>query len=197
MERCFVELVFESNCQTACPESLVTAVPTEDNLTPMTVATNVVKLAIMPMIAIALARGVDVAVGLDLALGLDLVVGATALAAVVTRGSIVHLHTQNAEAGQVLLLAPDPELLCDARAHLCAGPKALSEDPEHLSVEIVAPGHVPLPDRGNVVCLDLARGQSATKKTVIPGLPAQGEVQHQTLTDLICFHPHFPPLPQG
>lgn len=186
MERYFVELVFELNYQTVCPESRVMAAPTAGNLTPMIVATSVEKVAIMPMTAIASARGVDAAADLDHAPVLDPVVAATALAvvAVAMRGSIVHLHTPNAEAGQAPQPALDPELRCVVHVHLCAGPKALFEDPERLSVETVV--RVLVPGRGTVVCPDPVLGlvQSATKKTVVPGLPAQEEVQHQMLTDL-------------
>ncbi|CAM4540927.1 unnamed protein product [Leuciscus chuanchicus] len=116
-----------------------------------------------------------------LALGPDLEAAATALGAVVMKESTVHLHTQNAEAGQAPRPAPDPEPLCVARVHLYAGQKALSggPDPERLSVETVAPVHDLVPDRGNVVCPDLGLVRSVTRKTVIQGLPAQGEVQHR------------------
>ncbi|KAG1937486.1 splicing factor, arginine/serine-rich [Pimephales promelas] len=118
-----------------------------------------------------------------LALGPDLEAAATALGAVVMKESTVHLHTQNAEAGPAPRLAPDLEPLCGARVHLYADQKALSggPDPERLSVETVAPVHDLVPDRGNVVCPDLVLGlvRSVTRKMVIPGLPAQGEVQHR------------------
>lgn len=178
-----------------CPESLVMAVPVADNLTPMTAVTSVGNLVIMPMTVIVSTSGIVDAAGQDLALVPDLMAGATALVAAAMKGGTVHLHTQNAEAGQALRPALDPEPLCGAHVHLCAVRKALSEgpDPERLSVETVAPVHDLFLDRENVVCPDHALVRSVTRKTVIPGLPAQGEVQHRMLTDL--NNDAFPPFP--
>lgn len=180
------------------------AVPAAGNLTPTTAVTNVGRVVIMPMTVIVSARGEADAAGQHLALGPDLVDGATALVAVAMKGSTVHLHTQNAEAGQAPRPALDPEPLCAAHVHLYAGQKALSEGPVpgRLSVETVAhaPVHGLVPDRGNVVCPDLALGlvRSVTRKTVIPGLPAQGEVQHRMLTDLNTdASPLFPTFASG
>lgn len=197
MERCFVEPVSELSCQLVCPESPVMAAPAAGNLTPTTAVTSVGRVVIMPMTVIVSARGEADAAGQHLVLGPDLVAGATALGAVAMKGSTVHLHTQNAEAGQAPLPGPGPEPLCVARVHLCAGQKALSggPDPERLSVETVAraPVHDLVPDRGNVVCPDLGLVQSVTRKMVIPGLPARGEVQHRMLTDLnTVASPLFP-----
>lgn len=180
------------------------AVPAADSLTPTTAVTSVGNLVIMPTTVIVSARGVVDAAGQRPALGPDLVAGATALVAVAMKEGTVHLHTQNAKAGQVLRPALDPEPLCGAHVHLYAGRKARSEgpDPEHLSVETVAlvPVHDLVLDRGNVVCPDLALGlvRSVTRKTVIPGLPAQGEVQHRMLTDLNTeASPPFPTFASG
>lgn len=178
------------------------AVPAAGNLTPTTAVTSVGRVVIMPMTVIVSARGEADAADQHLALGPDLEAAATALGAVVMKESTVHLHTQNAEAGQAPRPAPDPEPLCGARVLLYAGQKALSggPDPERLSVETVAPVHDLVPDRGNVVCPDLGLGlvRSVTRKTVIPGLPAQGEVQHRVLTDLNTdASPLFPTFASG
>ncbi|XDV53692.1 hypothetical protein PO909_022128 [Leuciscus waleckii] len=50
--------------------------------------------------------------------------------------------------------------------------------------ESVASVYDLVPDRGNVVCPDLGLVRSVIRKTVISGLPAQGEVKHRVLTDL-------------
>lgn len=178
------------------------AVPAADSLTPMTAVISVGSLVIMPTTVIVSARGVVDAAGQHPALGPDLGAGATALVAVAMKEGTVHLHTQNVKAGQVLRAALDPEPLCGAHVHLYAGQKALSEgpDPEHLSVETVAPVHDLVLGRGNVVCPDLALGlvRSVTKKMVIPGLPPQGEVQHRMLTDLNTdASPPFPTFASG
>lgn len=176
------------------------AVPAAGNLTPMTAVTSVGRRVIMPMTAIVSARGEADAAGQDLAPGPDPVVGATALVVVAMKGGTVHLHTQNAEAGQDPQAAPDPEALVAGHVHLYAGQRALSEgpDPGHLFIETVVLAPVLVPGRGIAVSPDLDLVRSVTRKTVIPGLPAQGEVQHRMLTDLNTdVSPPFPTFASG
>lgn len=180
------------------------AVPAAGNLTPMTAVTSVGRRVIMPTTAIVSARGEADAAGQDLVPGPDLVVAATALVVVAMKGGTVHLHTRNAEAGQDPQAAPDPEALVAGHVHLYAGQRALFEgpDPGHLFIEtvVLAPVHGLVPGRGIAVSPDLALDlvRSVTRKTVIPGLPAQGEVQHRMLTDLNTdASPPFPTFASG
>lgn len=167
------------------------AVPAAGNLTPMTAVTSVGRQVIMPTTAIVSARGEADAAGQDLVPGPDLVVAATALVVVAMKG-------QDPQA------APDPEALVAGHVHLYAGQRALFEgpDPGHLFIEtvVLAPVHGLVPGRGIAVSPDLALDlvRSVTRKTVIPGLPAQGEVQHRMLTDLNTdASPPFPTFASG
>lgn len=171
------------------------AAPVVGILTPMTAVTNVEKVVIMHMIAIASTRE-EVAVAADHAPDLGLAPGpggnAIALAAVAMTGDADLHHTQGAEADQHLQPAP-------SLGHQHAGPGHLYAGPDLQFVEQVALGPTPVQCHTQEGVVPQGPALPPPRKTAVPGRPVQEKAQRPMLTDPGRKHPIplLPILPQG